>query len=400
MLKLRSISKTDFDNYIKKQKDNLHFMQTSAWGEFEKVINQVTPHYLGLVENNKLIAATLLIEKHLPINQCYLYAPRGFIIDYKNNKLLTLFINKLKNFANYKKAIAIKINPAIYYKKRKNNNTILNKDSGIINANLKQLNFKRKKESKSLEYTYKIDLSKSIEEIEKEYSEKIKTTLLATKMYDIELVEGTYKDLQELLKSTEKDNNNYDTLYEIFTNDNYTKIKLLIGKLHITKTLKKIEKELKKINNQISIIPIDNLDTNSKKKLTTLRKEKEILNKDLEQFKKYKLKYGNFITLNHMLLMEQDKKTWLLTEINNNTFEETNLNTNIYHECIKYYKNKEFKCLYNSNLKTKNSIQTEFSKEFGSEYIEYMGEYELITNKFMYIVQNKIIPLFKKGEKQ
>ena len=399
MLKLRSINKTNFDNYIKKQKNFSHFMQTSAWGEFEKVTNQVTPHYLGLFSNDKLIAAVLLIEEYLPFNQCRLSAPQGFIIDYKNNKLLTVFINKIKNFAKYKKAISLRITPTIYYKKKYNDEIVLNKDSGKIISNLKQVGFKKKKESNLLEYNYKIDLSKSLEEIRKAYSEKINNFILSTEEYDMELVEGTYKELQDLLKQNEKNRNYYETLYEIFSNNDYTQVKLLIGKLHITKTLKKIEKNLKKINNQISIIPIDNLDTNSKKKLNTLRKEKEILNKDLEKFKNYKLQYGNFITLNHFLLMEQDKKVWLLAEIDNNEFEETNLSYTVYHECIKYYKNKDFKCIYQLNPSTKNPIKTEFNKDFGSEYVKYIGEYELITNKLMYIAQNKIIPLFKKGEK-
>ena len=61
MLKLRSISKIEFDNYIKKQ-NNTHFMQSTAWGEFEKVTNHITPHYLGLVdEDNDIVAATLLL---------------------------------------------------------------------------------------------------------------------------------------------------------------------------------------------------------------------------------------------------------------------------------------------------------------------------------------------------
>ena len=39
MYKLRSISKTEFENYIKKQ-ENTHFMYSTAWGEFEKVTNE------------------------------------------------------------------------------------------------------------------------------------------------------------------------------------------------------------------------------------------------------------------------------------------------------------------------------------------------------------------------
>ena len=74
--------------------------------EFEKVTNHTTPYYLGLVnENEEIVAATLLLEEHLPMNNCSLYAPRGFVIEYKNHRLLTIFTEKLKDFAKHKKAI-------------------------------------------------------------------------------------------------------------------------------------------------------------------------------------------------------------------------------------------------------------------------------------------------------
>ena len=114
MLKLRSISKTDFDNYTKNEKVNAHFMQTSAWGEFEKVTNNTTPHYLGLInENNEIVAATLLIEEHLPMSSSTLYAPRGYVVDYKDKRLVHILTAKLKDFAKTRKAIAIRINPLI-----------------------------------------------------------------------------------------------------------------------------------------------------------------------------------------------------------------------------------------------------------------------------------------------
>ena len=95
MLRLRSINKMDFDNYIQKQKNISHFMQTSSWGEFDKVTNHTTPYYLGLVnEKEEIIAATLLLEEHLPMNTCCLYSPRGFAIDYKDTKILSIFTKR------------------------------------------------------------------------------------------------------------------------------------------------------------------------------------------------------------------------------------------------------------------------------------------------------------------
>ena len=388
MLKLRSISKIEFDNYVK-ENTNTHFMHSSAWGEFEKVTNHVTPHYLGLVdEDNDIIAATLLLEEHLPLNCSNLYAPRGFVIDYKNKRTLRIFTNKLKDFAKSRKATSIRINPSISTEDEELNN-------------LKDLGYKRNSNIKLLEYTYKIDLTKEQKEIEKSYSENVKSNLKDTEKYDAELIVGSQKDLEEFFQLQNNQNNDYyETIYDIFSNNEHTKVKLFLGKLHITKTIKILEKELVRVNNQIAIIPIDNLDASSKERLTTLRNQKNKINDDLKRFKEYKLEYGNSLTISATLTMEQKDKVWILSEANNQVLLDTKLNYRIYNEYIKYYKNNSFN-LFNqlSPLECSPSFN-EFKKEFGGDFIEYAGDYILVTNHITNFIQNKLIPLSNKFKKE
>lgn len=395
MFKLRSISKTEFDNYVTKNKLKTHFMHSSSWGEFEKVTRNLTPYYLGLIdENDKIIAATLLLEEHLPLNRCNLYAPRGFIIDYKNKKILSIFTEKLKVFAKRKKATSIRINPSIEYKtydEKKHENINLNTEDILVN--LKNLGYKKKANIKLLEYNYKIDLIKA----EQSFSKSIKNKFEQTKYYILDITVGNEKDLEEVFPATEE-KEYYETLYDIFSNNENTKVKLFIGNLHITKTLKSLEREQKKIINQISIIPIDNLDETSKEKLTKLRKEKERLTKDIEKFKDYKIKYGNFLTISAALFMEHNKEVWVLEEKNNSILEETNLNYNIYYEYIKHYQEKGYNTLNQLSPIKHNPTNTSFKKEFGGKFTEYVGEFDLITNKFFYILETKILPRIKKED--
>lgn len=388
MLKLRSISKIEFDNYIKKQ-NNTHFMQSTAWGEFEKVTNHITPHYLGLVdEDNDIVAATLLLEEHLPLNCSNLYAPRGFVIDYKNKRTLRIFTNKLKDFAKSRKATSIRINPSITTEDEELNN-------------LKELGYKRNSNVKLLEYTYKIDLTKEQKEIEKSYSENAKKNLKETEKYDAEIIVGSQKDLEEFFQLQNNENNDYyETIYDIFSNNEHTKVKLFLGQLHITKTIKILEKELVRVNNQIAIIPIDNLDASSKERLTTLRNQKNKINDDLKRFKEYKLEYGNSLTVSAALTMEQNDKVWILSEANNNVLLDTNLNYRIYNEYIKYYKNNSFNLFNQLSPLESNPSFNEFKKEFGGEFIEYAGDYVLVTNHITNFIQNKLIPLFNKFKKE
>ncbi len=49
MLKLKNIEKEQFDEYVKNHKTKSHFLQSLSWGEFSKVKKNLTPYYLGLV---------------------------------------------------------------------------------------------------------------------------------------------------------------------------------------------------------------------------------------------------------------------------------------------------------------------------------------------------------------
>lgn len=403
MLKLRSISKKEFDNFTQAKIDSSHFMQTSSWGEFDKITNHTTPYYLGLVdENNEIIAATLILEEHLSMDFCSLYAPRGFVIDYRDRRLLSLLTQKLKDFAHHKKAISLRINPAIIYKYYdKDHQEHINNSTIEKLNNIKNLGFKKKSNIKLLEYNYLIDLEQNYQIIQENYSNNIKEKIASTSMYDIELTIGTAKDLNELFNlQKNKKTDYYETLYDIFSNNENTKIKLFLGKLHITKTLKTIEKELRRINNQMSIIPIDNLDSSSKEKLANLKTQREKLNKDYEKFKNYKLKYGNYLTISANLMMEHNKTVWILSEANNHILDETNLRYTIYNEYIKYYKDNGFSIFKQLSPIEYHPDINEFKKEFGGQFIEYIGDYEIITNRFMYIILRKILPIFKKEKEE
>ena len=89
MLRLINLEKNEFDNFVKNNKYKSHFLQSLSWGEFAKAKKNVTPFYLGLIDDEKnIVGATLLLEKKLPLNYTYFYAPRGFVLDYSKKNIL------------------------------------------------------------------------------------------------------------------------------------------------------------------------------------------------------------------------------------------------------------------------------------------------------------------------
>jgi len=419
MLKLKNIEKEEFDSFVKNHKTKSHFLQSLAWGEFSKVKKNLIPHYLGLTnEKDELVAATLLLEKKLPLNLCYFYAPRGFVLDYKKKELVRTMTKKVVEFAKNKKAIFVKIDPDIIKTSINYENIETeNPDFDEIFSTLKSVGFKHLGFTKNFEtmqprYTFRIDLNQDLEEIESHFSKTTKQRIAKAIKLNTEVVIGTKNDLKDFyhlmtLTENRKDfisynEDYYETLYEIFNGNPSSKATLFLGKVHIPKTIKALEKNLKDINDQISILPIDNLSKSAKAKLAELTKQKQNIQDEIEKYKNYKKEYASDLTLSAHMIIEYGDKAWVLYAGNHNILSETYVNYYTYYEHIKYCKEKGIK-IYDQfgtigDLSKDNPRLGlhEFKKKFGGDYIEFIGEWDYVTNKPMYFVFTKLVPLYRK----
>lgn len=419
MLKLSLIEKEKFDHFIKNHPTKSHFLQSLSWGEFSKIKKNLTPYYLGLInDDNEIVAATLLLQKQLPMNLCYFYAPRGFVLDYKKKELVRTMTKKVIEFAKNKNAIFVKIDPDIIKTSiNYQNEETENPDFEEIFSTLKECGFKHQGFTKNFEtmqprYTFRIDLNQSLEEIENHFSKTTKQRIAKSLKLNTEVVIGTKEDIHEFyhlmtLTENRKDfvsynEDYYETLYEVFNGNKNSKATLFLGKVHISKTLKALEDNLKTINNQISILPIDNLSKSAKIKLNELTKQKENILKEIEKFKGYKKEYGEDLTLSAHMIIEYGDKAWVLYAGNHNILTETYVNYNTYFEHIKYCKEKGIK-IYDQfgtigDLREDNPRLGlhEFKKKFGGDYIEFIGEWDYIINPIMYFIFTKLVPIYRK----
>ena len=419
MLKLSLIEKEKFDYFINNHPTKSHFLQSLSWGEFSKIKKNLTPYYLGLInDDNEIVAATLLLQKQLPMNLCYFYAPRGFVLDYKKKELVRTMTKKVIEFAKNKNAIFVKIDPDIIKTSiNYQNEETENPDFEEIFSTLKECGFKHQGFTKNFEtmqprYTFRIDLNQSLEEIENHFSKTTKQRIAKSLKLNTEVVIGTKEDIHEFyhlmtLTENRKDfvsynEDYYETLYEVFNGNKNSKATLFLGKVHISKTLKALEDNLKTINNQISILPIDNLSKSAKIKLNELTKQKENILKEIEKFKGYKKEYGEDLTLSAHMIIEYGDKAWVLYAGNHNILTETYVNYNTYFEHIKYCKEKGIK-IYDQfgtigDLREDNPRLGlhEFKKKFGGDYIEFIGEWDYIINPIMYFIFTKLVPIYRK----
>ncbi len=417
-MKLVELKETDYEKFITEHKEKSHFLQSYIWGEFSKKKKKLTPYYLGLENKNQQIVATaLLLQKKLPLGYSYFYSPRGFMIDYLDKDLLSELTHKIKDYIKPKKAIFLKIDPPIIIRKENylGEEKKLEYNVDTIFHNLSQVGFKHQGFTKNFEtmqprYTFRIDLEKTQEEIDSHFSKTTKQRIQKAIRLGTKVRIGTEEDIDTfynlmLLTEDRKDfvsysKDYYEELFSIFNKKN--NVKLFIGYLDFDEVLSHLKEEEKELNKKIEEIDPNTSSKNGKRKLKDYKTSLENLKKEIEKYQQAKEKYGKTIALNaHMIILYQEK-AWVLYAGNHNVLTESYANYHTYYEHIKYCKNHnikiydQFGTIGDLDKNNKRMGLHEFKKKFGGDYIEFIGEFDYITNHFMYFIFTKLVPLYRK----
>jgi femAB family protein len=412
---IENIEKERYEEFVKKHPKS-HFLQSYAWGEFAKEEKNLTPHYVGL-ENDKhqLVAATLLLEKHLPLGYSYLYAPRGYVINFKDYELLKTLTEEIKKYAKKKKAIFVKIDPdIIYHEENCNQEVIIEKDDQAYQS-LKKLGYRHLGFTKNFEtmqprYSFRIDLTKPWEEVEKNFSKTTKQRIKKAEDLLVDVKIGTDKDINTfyqlmILTETRKDfvthnEKYYQSLYKIWNQDN--ECNLFLGSVDLDKIIKKQTELKQEITEELTKFDHENLSKSEKSKKNELEKRKDKLETDIQKYQQAQKEYGTNITLSAHFIIEYGDKAWVLYAGNHNILTDTYTNYKTYEQHIKYYYDKKIKTYDQfgtiGDLRKENPLLGlhEFKKKFGGNYVEFTGEFDLVLNKPMYFVFTKLVPLYRK----
>jgi peptidoglycan pentaglycine glycine transferase (the first glycine) len=416
MYELVQLKKKEYEDFVKNNKYKSHFLQSYAWGQFSLAKKGLIPYYLGLKEDNKIVAATLLLQKKLPLGYSYFYAPRGFVLNYEDSEIFKKFTKEIVKFTKKQKSIFTKIDPDIIWKSYNylDEEVKPKYDSKQIFKTITECGFKHQGFTKNFEtmqprYTFRIDLTQDLETIKEHFSKTTKQRINKAIKFGTEVVIGTEKDLDkfcELMMKTEErknfisyDDSYYKTLYKMYNEDN--KMTLFIGKIYPNKILQELEKRKEEFDFNISQYQEDNLSKSAKGKLKELNNQRENTTNDIKKYKEIKEKYGDEIILNAHMIIEYGDKAWVLYAGNENILTETYANYHTYLRHIEYCKQKGYK-IYDQfgtigdlNPNNPRIGLHEFKKKFGGDYVEFIGEFDYITNHFMYFVFNKLVPFYR-----
>ncbi len=141
------INKAEYDSFVNNF-PSTSFMQTSSWADVKTAWEH---DFVGMYEKDKIVCAAMILKRNLFLGKKLFYIPRGLVIDYKNKKLLEMFVLELKKYAKKNGAIDIKIDPFICFSEDNIQNIKKNKgievrksftnDTAEITANLEEFGF-------------------------------------------------------------------------------------------------------------------------------------------------------------------------------------------------------------------------------------------------------------------
>jgi len=405
-----NIDKNKYEKFVEKNKSKSHFLQSTDWGNFSKNNKNVTPYYVGLVDDkNNLVATALLLQRKMPMGYSYFYSPRGFVCDYTNKKVIKELTEGIKKFAKEKKALFLKIDPDVKLQQ-------LDIDGNIIGGNnnfelidyLKHLGYKHLGFNKAFEhnqprYTFRLDLTQGIESIKNNFHSTTKKVMNKGNLYELEIYKNDEKYIDDFHKTMQDtaDRENisiyskeyYLNFYKELHKNNHSDIYIVY--LNKKKTLDLLNNNLNDIKSNQESLTSDN----KKKELQNQIDKLEKLINEINEVKEEKIPLSSIITAKY------GDKVWTIHGGNHSMLRSLNSNYLIYFEIIKdaveegYNTIDFFGTSFNPSQDDPEYGIWLFKKRLGGEYCEFIGEFDYIFKKFKYKLFNILVPIHRKLSK-
>ena len=151
-------------------------------------------------------------------------------------------------------------------------------------------------------------------------------------------------------------------------------------------------------------LPKEGLSKSQNTRKKELLREKESVQKAIDEYTPYK--DMDEIVLNAHAIIIYNDKAWVLYAGNHNILTNTFSNYKTYFEHIKYCKENGIK-MYDQfgtigDLSKDNPRLGlhEFKKKFGGDYVEFIGEFDLVTKPFMYFIFTTFVPFLRKIKRE
>lgn len=351
-------------------------------------------YYVGVKEKKKIIAATMLLAHKRHFNKYEFYSPRGYLLDFNNEKLVNFFTEELKKYIKDKNGYVLRIDPYVIYKERDIDGNIV--EDGVNNEkvveNLLNLGFiKIPVETKEqVGWMFSLGLEgKTEEQILKEMKPNTRNQIRKTEKFGISVNEIGYDELdrfQSIMEETSKRKGfsnrkleYYQEMYKLFHDKN--EVKFFITELNLKNYIEGLESERVEKENKINSLTDAKYNDGAKKNLTN---EIASIDKRIAESKEIIEKNGSdVITLSGSMFMLIKPEVIYLSSGNYEEYMKFNSQYLIQWELIKYgiengFKKHNFYGIPEDiNTHPKDYGIYEFKRGFNGYVEELIGEFAL-----------------------
>lgn len=410
-MKIKELTIQAFTLYV--QSNPLkNYMQTEEYARLMGE-NHYNYDYIGLVdEKNTIVAASLILWKKIGLNMKYGYAPKGFLVNYYDDKLLKEFASKLKEYYAKKNMVFIKINPEIVVGEI---DPLTNEFKDNPNMRLKQdiqrYGFLKLKDNLYFEamcprFNAYIDLKNANF---KNYSKTNRNKVNNAKRKGLYIYKGNEADIDAFYETltTSKSVNYYKSLYNIFSQKNMVDLILVKADFETfiknNQSLYEQELDANNLYNEILHRSHKTSDLNKKmssdSRLCTIKNEIVIATEGLRN--------NNNIVVAGALLIKYGNRVHVIESGYRKDYAHLNANYFLYDSLINNYKY-DFDFLdlngVTGDFKDTNPYRglNKFKAGFNSKIYEFIGEFDFIINRVNYdylLASGKLAQEFNKKEK-
>lgn len=419
MLEFVNLTKKEYQQFYNKH-DLASFMQTIELGNLKEELGDIV-HYVGVKENKKILAATLILEQNSFFRFKTFYAPRGFLIDYHDKELLAFFTENLKKYVKERKGFRIIIDPNLVYRVRNNDGSIMDNDNqddeafnNLIDLGYKHFGFNIYIETLQARWGYRLKLDRPYEELKKNFSKSTRKNIDACYKKGLQVRKGTIDDLDsmtELFDSTarRKDFQSrsleyYKKMYKHMGNLMNIYIAYIDPEVYIKSVKENLEKEEKNNQDILKKMNTSMVGHKLKQQKETSDNLIEKYKNELQEAKEFKKNNPNGKDIAALLSLKSGKEYLTLSSGSLEAYRKFTPKYAMYdhhikdayemgYEWIDFYgisgcfdKNDKFYGIY------------EFKKGFGGNVIELIGQFELkVTSVYnIYNFLKKVKNLIKK----
>ena len=400
-----NIDKKEYEKFVFNHKTKSHFMQSIYFGEISER-KGFKPILCGLYDKNILVGAALVLKKPLPFNLSYFYIPRGYVIDFNDDNLLKEMTDNIIKMARKNKAIFVTIDPDIKLEEIDSNGKAikdLNHDlvNKMIKMGYKHKGFNYNFEHREPRYTFRLDLTQDMDTINKNMHSTTRNILNRGNINNINVYVGDNSDLDKfyfVMKETGIRQNiipfkkeYYDSFYDTFKANNMSD--LYVATVNIKELRKTYKSRIDDLKEKIA------KENKESKKINDLNDQLNKLNKDLNNLKDIK---DEVVVLSSYITVKYGKRVWIVHGGNANYLRELNASYLVYDKIIRDAKNEGYTSLDFFGTIGKDTKDSTihglhlFKKRFGGEYTEFIGEFDLVINRFWYFVYNSVLPTYHK----